>query len=170
MTTVAELIRAQAANTDMGLLYEDQQWSYVEYVQACAQRAAWLLEQRRESPAQAEHFHVGVLLDNVPEYLMWLGASALAGATLVGLNPTRRGTDLERDIRHTECQFVISNDSYWPALLNLDLQNTRGCKLCRHAAVPFQCPDVLRVAEAGRTPGGRLGILTSYTPWPRNIR
>lgn len=129
MTTVAELIRAQSDNPDTALLYEDQQWSYAEYVQACAQRAAWLLGQRGEGRGhtgciQASPFHVGVLLDNVPEYLMWLGACALSGATLVGLNPTRQGADLERDIRHTECQFVISNDSYWPALQKMDVTTT----------------------------------------------
>jgi fatty-acyl-CoA synthase len=136
MTTVAELIRNQAANTGTALICEDQHWSYAEYVQACAQRAAWLLEQRQEQlnhtqrgdalNKDAPPFHVGILLDNVPEYLMWLGATALSGATLVGLNLTRQGADLERDIRHTECQLVLSNDNYWPALHNLKLPHTRN--------------------------------------------
>jgi fatty-acyl-CoA synthase len=120
MTTVAELIRAQADNQNPGLLFEDQSWTYAQFVQACAQRAAFLLDQPR-----AEPFHVGLLLDNEPEYLMWLGACALAGATLVGINPTRRGDDLARDIRHTECQFVISNDNYWEELQSLDLGDAR---------------------------------------------
>lgn len=117
MTTVADLLRAQADNPDPALLYEDRCWSYKEYVRACAQRAAWLLEQRNEERV----FHLGVLLDNVPEHLMWLGACALSGATMVGLNPTRQGADLQRDIHHTECQFVVSNDDYWPILQNLEL-------------------------------------------------
>ena len=33
--------------------------------------------------------HVGVLLDNTPDYLFALGGAAFAGATVVGLNPTR---------------------------------------------------------------------------------
>ncbi len=45
--------------------------------------------------------HVGVLLGNVPEYLWWLGAAALAGATVVGINPTRRGDALAADVRRT---------------------------------------------------------------------
>jgi fatty-acyl-CoA synthase len=117
MSTVAELLRAQVDNTDTALVYEDQRLSYREYVQACAQRAGWLLAQRRQDRA----FHVGVLLDNVPEHLMWLGACALSGATLVGLNPTRQGADLRRDIIHTECQLLISDDSYWPRLQPLEL-------------------------------------------------
>ena len=35
--------------------------------------------------------HVGVLLPNGPEYLFWLNGTALAGAAIVGINPTRRG-------------------------------------------------------------------------------
>ncbi len=38
--------------------------------------------------------HVGVLLDNVPEFLFWIGGAALAGAVVVGINPTRRGAEL----------------------------------------------------------------------------
>jgi fatty-acyl-CoA synthase len=121
MTTVAELIRAQANNPDTALLYQDKRWSYAEYVQACAQRAAWILSQPGEGQNLLKPFHVGILLDNEPEYLMWMGACALSGAALVGLNTTRQGRDMERDIRHTECLIVISNDSYWPALRKLDL-------------------------------------------------
>ena len=55
-------------------------------------------------------FHIGVLLDNVPEYLFWLGAAALAGATVVGINPTRRGDELARDIRFTDCQLLVTDE------------------------------------------------------------
>ena len=51
----------------------------------------------------AGSLHIGVLLGNVPEYLFWLGAAALAGAVVVGINPTRRGEALAGDIRRTEC-------------------------------------------------------------------
>ena len=56
---------------------------------------------------------------------MWLGACALAGATLVGVNPTRRGNDLARDISHTQCQFLVSSDNYREELQALDLGNVR---------------------------------------------
>src|SRR5204863_257446 len=52
--------------------------------------------------------HIGVLLDNVPDFTMWTGAAALYGATIVGINPTRRGEGLERDITHTECQLIVT--------------------------------------------------------------
>jgi fatty-acyl-CoA synthase len=62
-----------------------------------------------------------VLLDNVPEYPMLLGAAALAGATIVGINPTRRGAQLERDIGHTNCQLLITEDRHLPDLDGVNL-------------------------------------------------
>ena len=70
--------------------------------------------------------HIGVLLDNVPEFSMWLGAAAVSGATIVGINPTRRGAELERDITHTECQLVITERRHLDLLDGLDLGAADG--------------------------------------------
>jgi acyl-CoA synthetase (AMP-forming)/AMP-acid ligase II len=115
MPTIAELVRARAADEHPAILFEDRLWSYAEYVTACAERAALLEELRRPGP-----FHVGVLLDNVPEFAMWLGAAAVAGAVVVGINPTRRGAELARDITHTECQLLVTEDRYAPLLDGID--------------------------------------------------
>jgi fatty-acyl-CoA synthase len=118
MTTIAELVlrRADEHGTRPALLYEDQAWTWAEYAQACTERASVLVGLRRPGP-----FHVGVLLDNVPEFPMWLGAAALVGATIVGINPTRRGAELERDITHTECQLIVTEPGHRPLLDGLDL-------------------------------------------------
>ncbi|MGH8982796.1 MAG: long-chain-fatty-acid--CoA ligase [Acidimicrobiia bacterium] len=116
MSTVAELVRARAGDDNAALLYEDDRWTYADYVEACAERAVLLDELRRPGP-----FHVGVLLDNVPEFPMWLGAAALAGAVVVGINPTRRGAELARDVTHTDCQLIVTEDAYAPLLGGLDL-------------------------------------------------
>jgi len=115
MPTIAELVRARAADEHPAILFEDRSWSYAEYVTACAERAALLEALRRPGP-----FHVGVLLDNVPEFAMWLGAAAVAGAVVVGINPTRRGAELARDITHTECQLLVTEDRYAPLLDGVD--------------------------------------------------
>lgn len=116
MPTIAEMILEQAENESPALLFEDQHWTYREYVYACVARAHFLLEHRVDGP-----FHIGVLLDNVPEFPMLLGAAALAGATIVGINPTRRGSQLERDIRHVECQLLITEACHESDLAGLDL-------------------------------------------------
>jgi fatty-acyl-CoA synthase len=113
--TVAEFLRARAGDEHPAILFEDSSWSYAEYVAACAERAALLTELRRPGP-----FHVGVLLDNVPEFPMWLGAAALAGAVVVGINPTRRGGELARDINHTDCQLIVTEERHTPLLVGLD--------------------------------------------------
>jgi fatty-acyl-CoA synthase len=117
MPTIRELLQARADDPGTALRFEDQSWSYAEYVKACAQRAAYLWENRREGP-----LHVGVLLDNVPEFAMWLGAGALAGAVIVGINPTRRGAELARDVAHTQCQLLVTDSSYRTALEEVELE------------------------------------------------
>jgi fatty-acyl-CoA synthase len=115
MPTIAELVRARAADEHPAILFEDRSWSYAEYAAACAERAALLQELRRPGP-----FHVGVLLDNVPEFPMWLGAAAVTGAVVVGINPTRRGSELARDITHTDCQLIVTEERHAPLLDGLD--------------------------------------------------
>ena len=114
--SVASLLRAHAGDPGVALRFDDQAWTWPEATAAAAQRAVLLLAERRPGP-----FHVGVLADNVPEFAHWLGAAALVGATVVGINPTRRGAELERDITHTECQVLIVEPTYRDLLDGLDL-------------------------------------------------
>ena len=105
MTTIADFVRARAGDGDRpALRFEDDTWSWADYTRACAQRAAYL--DATLDPALPPH--TGVLLDNVPEFPMWLGAAALAGDVIVGINPTRRGEELARDIRHADCQLIVT--------------------------------------------------------------
>ncbi len=115
MTTVAELVQARAADDHTGLRFEDSVWSWREVVAQCRARARMLEALRRDGP-----FHVGVLLENVPEYLFLLGGAALAGATIVGINPTRRGAELARDIAHADCQLIVTDTAQGALLDGLD--------------------------------------------------
>jgi fatty-acyl-CoA synthase len=54
--------------------------------------------------------HIGVLLGNTPFFCTVLVAAALSGLVPVGLNPTRRGAALQRDIDHADCQFVLADN------------------------------------------------------------
>ena len=116
MTTMAELVMAQAGNDRTGLRFEDSSWTYADLVKAATTRAALLHELRRPGP-----FHVGVLLENVPEFPMWLSAAALVGATIVGINPTRRGAELARDITHTDCQLLVTATEHAELLDGLEV-------------------------------------------------
>lgn len=85
--TVAELVAERWGDRRPGLWCEERVLTHHEVAAGAAARAALLADLL---PPGAEP-HVGVLLDNTPEYPMWLGAAALAGAAVAGINPTRRG-------------------------------------------------------------------------------
>jgi fatty-acyl-CoA synthase len=123
MSSIAELVRARAAGgSRVALRFEDDAWTWTEYVRGCAQRAAYL--DATLLPGLPPH--VGLLLDNIPEFPMWLGAAALADDVIVGVNPTRRGPELERDIRHADCQVIVTEARYLELLAGLDLGAATG--------------------------------------------
>ena len=142
MPTIAELLLARADDRTPGLVHDEQRWTWAEVVAASADRAAFLAE-RLDHGAP---LHVGVLLENVPEFVFWLGGAALAGATVVGINPTRRGAELARDITHTRCQLVVTDQTSGPLLDGLDLggaeviDRTRGDRVLPRSsgAMPLQ--------------------------------
>jgi steroid-22-oyl-CoA synthetase len=105
--TIAELLLARAADDNTALLFEDQRWSWRELVQEAATRSA-ILQQLR---LRGRPWHVGVLLENTPEYVFLIAGAALCGATVVGINPTRRGA-VAADISGTDCAVIVTDDAY----------------------------------------------------------
>ncbi len=115
--TMAELFLTRAEDPGTGLLFEDDRWSWRQVVAEGARRAAVLRELR---PADGRPWHIGVLLENVPEYLFLVAGAALSGATIVGINPTRRGRELAADIRSTDCAVILTDAAYADLLDGLD--------------------------------------------------
>src|SRR5699024_5618463 len=56
-----------------------------------------------------------------PEYLFLIAAAAQTGATIVGINTTRRGEELARDIRETDVQIVLTDSTQSHLLDGLDV-------------------------------------------------
>ncbi len=121
MPVFADHVKARAGDPNVALLFEDDSWTYAEWVRACSARAA-LFEAMRVDGAP----HIGLLLDNVPDFSMWAGAAAMCGATIVGVNPTRRGEGLEQDINHTECQLIVTETHHLELLEGLELGAADG--------------------------------------------
>lgn len=113
--TIAALLAARADDQRPALRTDDAVWTWAEVVAESAARAA-LLDELGVAGA-----HVGVLLENVPEYVFLLGAAALSGSVVVGINPTRRGEELAADIRHCDCALVLSDATLGPLLDGLDV-------------------------------------------------
>ena len=114
--TFADILGRRRGDTRPGLLFEDQTYTWHEVVRESEKRAAILLRHRREG----RPFHVGVLLENVPDYIFLIGAAALTGATIVGINPTRRGAQLAADIRGVDCDLIITDTDQGALLDGLD--------------------------------------------------
>ena len=113
---------ARADDASLGLVAGDLRLTHAEVAGRAAERAAWLRARRVGGP-----FHVALMLDNVPEFVFWLEAAALAGAVVVGANPTHRGDELVRDLTHTECQFLVTDSTYLPLVRGIPhRRRTRG--------------------------------------------
>ncbi|HEX4984203.1 MAG TPA: AMP-binding protein [Ilumatobacteraceae bacterium] len=118
--SIAGLLRERIGDERPGYAFESQQWSWDDVVRESAVRAAVLDALLAGPPDEHAPRHVGVLLENVPEYLFLAGGAAFTGVTLVGINPTRRGAELAGDIGHTRCRLVITDAAQAP-LLPLDV-------------------------------------------------
>ena len=106
--TAAELLLAHRDRDEVALSFEDRTVTYREWIDESLRRA--VLWQEIHDPDQPPH--IGVLLDNTPDYLFWLGAAALSGAVIVGVNSTYRGDELLRLIDHSDCQAVVTSSVY----------------------------------------------------------
>ncbi|MEU1268913.1 AMP-binding protein [Streptomyces sp. NPDC005799] len=151
--TVAELVAGRWGDHRPGLWFEDQVLTHHAVAAGAAARAALLADLL---PPGAEP-HVGVLLDNTPEYPLWLSAAALAGAAVAGINPTRRGPELARDILHTECRLLVTSHTHLPLLKGLELPGVRLLLTDTAEYADLLAPYADAVPDASRaTPEDRL--------------
>ena len=114
--TFADVLARRRGDQHPGLLFEDQTYTWAQVVEECEKRAVVLNRLRRPD----RRFHVGVLLENVPDYIFLLGGAAMCGATIVGINPTRRGEQLAADIRAVDCDLIITDADQLHLLDGLD--------------------------------------------------
>ncbi|MET0898623.1 MAG: long-chain-fatty-acid--CoA ligase FadD17 [Mycobacterium sp.] len=142
--TVTGLLAALAEVDDRGVsAIEDGELSFVSWrrhIQDGAQLAAAL--RARLDPDKPPH--VGVLLGNTPFFATMLVAAAVGGLVPVGLNPTRRGAALQRDIDHADCQFVLADrDSAQPGIDAVDIESSEWAQeLASHRGAPVEFPSV----------------------------
>ncbi|MEV7975157.1 long-chain-fatty-acid--CoA ligase [Streptomyces sp. NPDC086519] len=119
--TIAEAVAARWGDHRPGLWFEEQVLTHHEVAAGAAARAALFGDLLPDGAVP----HIGVLLDNTPEFPLWLGAAALARAAVAGVNPTRRGAELARDILHSECPVLVTERAQLPLLAGLELPGVR---------------------------------------------
>ncbi|MEX0664236.1 MAG: AMP-binding protein [Acidimicrobiia bacterium] len=115
-TDAAAILRRNAEDPGLrdrpAVKFGDRVWTHAEFVGESMRWANLFLD--RKPPDRA--LHVGVLLDNTPDYLFALGGAALSGSAVVGVNHTRRDEHLLRDIEHTHCGLVVTEPRHAPLL------------------------------------------------------
>ncbi len=121
--TMAKLVLTRVHDHGLGCIdAEDRRWSWAEMVTRGATVGAVL----RTMADPDQPLHVGVLLPNTLDYLDWLIGAALVGATIVGINPTRRGQQLSNDITSVDCQIIVTDAEGRALLHGLDLGAASG--------------------------------------------
>lgn len=115
--TIADLLLDRLGDHRPGLRSRDRTWTWDEVVLESAARADLLRQLRDDS----RPCHVGIFLDNVAEFVLWLGGAALSGATVVGINPTRRGVYLAEEVHESDLQLVVTDGAGLEILDGLDI-------------------------------------------------
>ncbi len=100
------------------LQFEDETFTFSEYLILCS-RYARMFTRAFEEKKQSTHFHVGILMQNYPEFMVTLGACALCGATLSAINTGQKGASLSRDINFTDCMMLITDNTFLPEVENV---------------------------------------------------
>lgn len=143
--TVTGLLAALADVEDRGIYdAEAPDGAFVSWRNHIRDAAALAAALRaRLDPARPPH--VGVLLGNTEFFSRMLVAAALGSLVTVGLNPTRRGAALARDVAHADCQLVLGDRTgagLLPGVLDVESPEF-AAELAEFAGAPvlFPGPD-----------------------------
>jgi fatty-acyl-CoA synthase len=174
----ADLLRRHAAEPALAcrefLRFEDATWTFAETLRDASAYANLFLERRDV----ARPFHVGLLLENRPEFVLAQLGAGLCGAVIVGLNPTRRGEPLARDIAHADCQIVLTEERFAPELAETlaapgapapivlvaetSLRDALATQPARDPAVPVDPDDLALLVFTSGTTGGPKAVQRSH--------
>nr|WP_278249538.1 AMP-binding protein [Nocardioides sp. IC4_145] len=156
--TFAQIVASRSGDPAVGLRFEDREWSWDEVVREGAARAALLTALVPEAPTGRQR-HVGLLLENVPDHVFWIAGAALAGAVTVGLNSSRSGAELARDLQHADVDVLVTEERLARLLAGADHGLPAGrvldvdapayaAALVPHRGAPVPGPDALPPADA----------------------
>ncbi|MHC9294015.1 fatty-acid--CoA ligase FadD1 [Mycobacterium sp. LTG2003] len=119
--TLQQLLRERAELDTVAVKYGHQSWTWRQHIADAARQAAALLDLAdHERPV-----HIGTLLGNTPDMLTAMAAAGLGGYVLCGINNTRRGEALARDILRADCQILLTDAAHRDLLDGLDLPGVR---------------------------------------------
>jgi fatty-acyl-CoA synthase len=115
--TLQQLLRERLHQDTTAVKYGDRVWTWRKHLADATGTAAALI--RIADPDRP--LHVGALLGNTPEMLTAMASAALGGYVLCGINDTRRGEALARDILRADCQILLTDPAHKELLNGLEL-------------------------------------------------
>src|SRR5699024_9235775 len=101
--TAADLVMNRLGDDRIGIRFEDDDYTWDDFARAAIRCSHFLAAHLNDRLPP----HLGILLENRPEFLFWWAGSALSGTALVCMNPTRRGQELADDVLATDCQILL---------------------------------------------------------------
>jgi fatty-acyl-CoA synthase len=119
--TLQQLLRARSADSTPAVRYGDRVWTWRDHLTEASAAAAALIG--IADPKRP--LHVGALLGNTPEMLTAMAAAALGGYVLCGINDTRRGAALAKDIKRADCQILLTDPAHRALVDGLELPGVR---------------------------------------------
>ena len=115
--TLQQLLRTRAEDDAVAVKYGDTTVSWRRHIDEAARQAAAVL-----AVADPDRpLHVAVLMGNSPHMLTALAAAGLGGYVLCGVNTTRRGAALARDIARVDTQILLTDTDHLGLLDGVDL-------------------------------------------------
>jgi fatty-acyl-CoA synthase len=115
--TLQQLLRERVDQDTPALKYGERVCTWREHLADAATTAAALI--RVADPDRP--LHVGALLGNTPAMLTAMASAALGGYVLCGINETRRGAALAKDISRADCQILLTDPAHKELLDGLEL-------------------------------------------------
>ena len=112
----------EATRDRVFMQFKDIKVTYEEFYRRSVHYANLFLHMRQDGP-----FHVGLLMENYPEFIYSFGGCAFSGAVLVGINFTQLGEQLARNVNHVDCQLLLTEPKYIPAIQEMkkDFKNIK---------------------------------------------
>jgi len=144
------------------LRFEEEEYTFGDAFRHVRRYARLFLRHRPESGP----FHLGILMENRPEFVFAELGIGMAGGTMIGLNPTRRGAHLARDVGFSDCALLLTEPRFGALLaeaLVTPCENPPGPNRVwitternagQHGAFGFEPlePDLARVPDAHEDP------------------
>lgn len=145
--SIQQLLRARRNDTSSAVRYDDGEWTWQQHLADAECQAAALLAVM--DPRRPMHF--GTLLGNTPQMLTAMAAAGLGGFVLCGINSTRRGAALTRDIGHTDCQVLLTDAEHRDLVAGMDLPGVRVIDTSSDewAALLSKAPPLVAHREVG---------------------